>query len=178
MCGAVRPATQVPPVVGIGGAQERLRREVRRLSQPKVAELAHVSLNYIGLIERGQKMPTVDTLVHVGKALELEPVALLGNVQVTDDWLDEAAIVAATVAPACRNACRAQGVGIESVGTTCACASAHRKRLAAMVVDASSKVRMARLVSAFVAQVPMNTRRRAARAGQRLRRRGHDAGWR
>ena len=75
----------------------RAGREALGLSQARLAELAHVTPNYVGLIERGLKLPTIDTLVNLAKALGAEPAELLGRVQVGDDWLDELASVAATV---------------------------------------------------------------------------------
>lgn len=79
------------------GERMRAQREARGLSQAKVAELAHVTPNYVGLLERGQKLPTLDTLVKISKALQVEPGELLGKVLVADDWLEELAVVGRTV---------------------------------------------------------------------------------
>ena len=53
--------------------------------------------NYISLLERGQKLPTIDTLARLAKAVAATPAELLGEVRVADDWLDEVAAVARTV---------------------------------------------------------------------------------
>jgi transcriptional regulator with XRE-family HTH domain len=79
------------------GDRLRARREAHGLSQAKLAELACVTPNYVGLIERGERLPTLDTLVRLAKALDVEPGELLGRVKVADEWLDEMASVAATV---------------------------------------------------------------------------------
>lgn len=75
----------------------RARREARGLSQAKVAELAHVTPNYVGMLERGQKLPTLDTLVKIAKALQVEPGELLGTVRVADEWLENVTTVASTI---------------------------------------------------------------------------------
>jgi len=52
------------------GAVIRLRRKARGLSQAKVAELADVHRNYVGLVERGEQNLTIDSLVNIAKALK------------------------------------------------------------------------------------------------------------
>jgi len=79
------------------GERMRAQREARGLSQAKAAELAGATPNFIGLIERGQKLPTIDTLVRIARALKVEPGELLGASQVSDDWVDQVLAVASTV---------------------------------------------------------------------------------
>jgi transcriptional regulator with XRE-family HTH domain len=59
------------------GLAIRRRREAVRLSQEKLAELADVHRNYIGLVERGDQNLTVETLVRIAKALNCRSSALL-----------------------------------------------------------------------------------------------------
>ena len=47
------------------------------LSQEKLAELADISVNYIGEIERTNRKVTIDTIEKVSKGLEISPADLL-----------------------------------------------------------------------------------------------------
>ena len=51
------------------GRQIRERREGARFSQLALAERANLSLNHISLIERGQRLPRLETLQRVARAL-------------------------------------------------------------------------------------------------------------
>ena len=51
------------------GETIRTRREAAGLSQEKLAELANLSRNYIGELERGEKNVSIEALVRVAKAL-------------------------------------------------------------------------------------------------------------
>jgi transcriptional regulator with XRE-family HTH domain len=79
------------------GARLRARREARGLTQAKLAKLAGVTSNYVGVMERGLKLPTLDTLVSVAKALDVGPADLLGDARAGDTWLDEVMTVATTI---------------------------------------------------------------------------------
>ena len=59
------------------GLAVRSRREVAHLSQEKLAELAEVHRNYVGLVERGEQNLTVDSLVRIAKALKCRASELL-----------------------------------------------------------------------------------------------------
>ena len=52
------------------GRAIRGRRENLHLSQEKLAELADVHRNYIGLIERGEQNVSIDSLVRIAKGLK------------------------------------------------------------------------------------------------------------
>lgn len=59
--------------------QERLVevREARDLSQREVAEMAGMSQPGYGLIERGERNPTVDTMLGIAEALGFSSLASL-----------------------------------------------------------------------------------------------------
>lgn len=61
---------------------ELLRRERRcaGLSQDNLGVLAGLHRTEIGLLERGQRVPRIDTLVKVAGSLEVQPGALLTGV--------------------------------------------------------------------------------------------------
>jgi len=79
------------------GQRLRAHRLARGLSQAALAEMVELSPNYIGLLERGLKLPTIDTLVRVAKAVGARPADLLGDALPTDEWLDDMMAVASTV---------------------------------------------------------------------------------
>ena len=65
------------------GLKQTVARNVRRLrlergcSQEELSELAGINRNYTGMIERGERSPTVDMLEKLAKALKIDPVAFL-----------------------------------------------------------------------------------------------------
>ena len=79
------------------GARLRARRRAAGLSQAELAEAVDLTANYISLLERGQKLPTLDTLVRLARSVGGTPAELLGDVKVSDEWLDEVMAVARTV---------------------------------------------------------------------------------
>jgi transcriptional regulator with XRE-family HTH domain len=79
------------------GARIRASREALGLTQEQLAEAAHVTSNYVGVLERGQKLPSLDALDALARALKTSPAELLGQVRVQDEWLDELVSVAQTV---------------------------------------------------------------------------------
>ena len=58
---------------------EKLRKErlKRRLSQEKLAELANVNRNYIGMLERAERDPSLSYIAKIAKALKLKVKALV-----------------------------------------------------------------------------------------------------
>ena len=54
----------------------RLRQD-RGLTQEELADLAALNRNYVGMIEREENAPTVDTLEALAKALKVRPEELL-----------------------------------------------------------------------------------------------------
>ena len=59
------------------GKNIRQCRLERRLSQEQLAEQVNVSANYIGMIERGEKTPSLETFLAVANALEVNADRLL-----------------------------------------------------------------------------------------------------
>lgn len=49
----------------------------QNLSQEKLSEIAGVSTDYISLIERGKRTPSIKRLCLIAKALGIEPYKLL-----------------------------------------------------------------------------------------------------
>lgn len=56
----------------------RLRQD-RGLSQEELADLAGLNRNYVGMVEREENAPTVDTLEALSKALKVAPEELVAR---------------------------------------------------------------------------------------------------
>jgi len=54
------------------GLKIRIERQKQKMSQEKLAELADLNRNFIGLIERGETNVTVKNLESIANALKLE----------------------------------------------------------------------------------------------------------
>lgn len=70
----MRPASKHRATLG---NKIRAYRKRARLSQEKLAELAELSRNYIGEVERGEKAISVDALTQIAEALGRKPYELL-----------------------------------------------------------------------------------------------------
>ncbi len=82
------------------GGSLRERREAVGWSQARLAEAVSVSPNYIGVLERGEKLPTLETLAALADALGVSSAELLGGSEpAKDPWLDEV-MAAARAIPA------------------------------------------------------------------------------
>lgn len=64
----------------------RERRRVLGLSQEQLAERADLSINYVSKIEIGVKTPSLNTILRLAKALEMEPSDIL--VEKFPKWTD------------------------------------------------------------------------------------------
>ena len=53
------------------GRRVREKRRERHLTQETVAELAGISSSFVGHIERGEKIPSLQTMVRIGEALNV-----------------------------------------------------------------------------------------------------------
>jgi transcriptional regulator with XRE-family HTH domain len=71
-------------------------RKKRRLSQMKLAELLDTSTSYIGEIEINSRVPSMDMVERIAKALNVEPFRLFvddtvrnsGDLPLADDYLE------------------------------------------------------------------------------------------
>ena len=79
------------------GARIRARRQALGWSQGRLAEKTGITANYVGVLERGLKLPTLDLLVKLARVLGLEPAGLLGDGVADDAWLDELMAVARSI---------------------------------------------------------------------------------
>lgn len=59
------------------GMKVKIERVKKKLSQEKLAELAGLSKNSVGAIERGESSPTLDTINALAKVFEMNPSELL-----------------------------------------------------------------------------------------------------
>lgn len=60
------------------GLKIRVERQKKKFSQEKLAELANLNRNFVGMIERGETNVTVKNLENIANALHL-PIAELFN---------------------------------------------------------------------------------------------------
>jgi ribosome-binding protein aMBF1 (putative translation factor) len=62
------------------GQALRAERKAQELTQQSVAFAADLSLTYVGEIERGERMISLDTLVRLSKALKITPAEFITKV--------------------------------------------------------------------------------------------------
>ena len=65
------------------GKNIRKYRKQRKLGQDQLAEKTDLSTNYIGMIERGEKIPALETFLKIANALEVSADMLLADVLYT-----------------------------------------------------------------------------------------------
>ncbi len=58
------------------GTTVRRLREERGLTQAQLAEAAELSATYLGIIERGENVPTLTVILQLATALDLHPMEL------------------------------------------------------------------------------------------------------
>jgi transcriptional regulator with XRE-family HTH domain len=63
------------------GQTVRLERKALHLTQQKLAFAADLSLTYVGEIERGERMVSIDTLVRLAGALNVTAAQLLAKAE-------------------------------------------------------------------------------------------------
>lgn len=63
------------------GANLRRCRELADLTQAEVAQRASMNRTQIGVLERGERLPRIDTLVKLAGALEVSPDELLAGLK-------------------------------------------------------------------------------------------------
>lgn len=59
------------------GENIRKRRQQKKLRQEDLAELCNLSTNYIGMIERGEKLPSLETFIDILNVLEVSADEIL-----------------------------------------------------------------------------------------------------
>ena len=65
------------------GKRIRFYRETKKWSQEVFAEKLGLSLTYVGMIERGEKIPKLDTFIKIANTLEVSADLLLADVLTT-----------------------------------------------------------------------------------------------
>jgi transcriptional regulator with XRE-family HTH domain len=70
------------------GAAVRAARAARRWSQATLAERLDVSVTYVGMLERGEKLASLSLLVQVARVLGIGVARLLGE-PAADPWEEE-----------------------------------------------------------------------------------------
>ena len=73
------------------GKRIRVCREEKGWSQEIFAEKVGLSIAYIGMIERGEKVPKLETFVRIANALEVSADLLLADVLQTQLFIDTSA---------------------------------------------------------------------------------------
>ena len=62
------------------GKNIRAYRMRKKMRQEDLAELAGLSVTYIGMVERGEKIPTLETIIKILNALEVSADIILADV--------------------------------------------------------------------------------------------------
>lgn len=62
------------------GSRLRKAREARKLTREQLAEMVDLTDNYIGMLERGERMPRLATFMDIIEALEVTADAILCDV--------------------------------------------------------------------------------------------------
>lgn len=62
------------------GKQIRERRTELKMTQEKLAEAAELSVSYMGAVERGEKLPSMETFIRLANVLETSSDRLLSGV--------------------------------------------------------------------------------------------------
>lgn len=62
------------------GGNIRKYRQIKKLRQEDLAELTDLSPNYIGMVERGEKIPSLETLIAIVNALGVSADMVLADV--------------------------------------------------------------------------------------------------
>lgn len=76
------------------GKNIRKFREIKKLRQEDLAEKTDLTTNYIGMIERGEKIPSLETFINILKSLGVSADMVLSDVldngyKVKDSLLNE-----------------------------------------------------------------------------------------
>lgn len=83
------------------GTALRSARTARKWSQAQLAELLDVSVDYVGMLERGERLPSFAVAIHVAEVLGTSVVALLGA-PLAEPWQEEAVALLRSLDPGAR----------------------------------------------------------------------------
>ncbi len=75
MQGLTRRERRLAEAEWFGGVVRR-RREQRGWTQEQLAEGAQISATYLGILERGENVPTLSVILQLATALDLHPMEL------------------------------------------------------------------------------------------------------
>jgi len=78
MAATKQQRSKAPEAVLFGQSLRRFR-NARDWSQERLAEAAGITLNYVGNLERGEQGPSLNVLVRLAKALEIDVPTLLAD---------------------------------------------------------------------------------------------------
>lgn len=84
------------------GSRVRAARLARGWSQAKLAEMVQISPNHVGVIERGETVPSLETVHAYSRALGTSMGELLDAEPTGDAWLKEVVTIAQAVPPSKR----------------------------------------------------------------------------
>lgn len=59
------------------GQRIRLQRKLKYLTQEALAEKADISTSFVGHLERGEKTPSIETIIKIGESLDMDMNYLL-----------------------------------------------------------------------------------------------------
>jgi len=76
---------EVYPIAGYFGENLRFHRRRAGLSQEGLGELADLHRTEIGLLERGARVPRIDTVVKLASTLSIRPGELLDGIEWSPD---------------------------------------------------------------------------------------------
>lgn len=81
------------------GTMTREKRNSKNLTQEELAEKVNLSTGMIGQIERGETMPSVESLDAIIKKLGIDPRSLFGNIPPSNTELAELYMIACRMNP-------------------------------------------------------------------------------
>ena len=93
------------------GAAVRRGRKARGWSQTALAEQLDLSVDYVGMLERGERLPSLSILIRIAQNFG-ETVASLLGAPSTDAWVEEALALLRAVPESARDATMAMLRGV------------------------------------------------------------------
>jgi transcriptional regulator with XRE-family HTH domain len=115
------------PLTARFGAKIRDVRLARGLSQADLATKIGLSPNHLGVLERGEKAPTLETVEAIADALALQPADLFSDGTPPDPWLEQVTQVATGVPASLRAIALAVLAAFAQPRTPSGRGAAHRR---------------------------------------------------